>query len=734
MKQKRPNYDRKFTTAELKDFHAQAMKRFQQARSYWSVIYQRAEDDVEFRWGNQWVDAARGNRGDRPILTQNLTNAFVDRVVNEGVKLNPEIVVSGSDLTTNPDMADDLQARVRFIEQSSSASVAYTTALDFSASGGFGFIRVRNEYKDESSFDQKITVERVINPFSIILDPKFKDITGSDAMWGFQVDKMPLAQYDEEFPKADHTDWPDTPFIIGDWYDGEQVTVCEYAFKTQEEDELIQLEDGREILASEMDDAEGNLKPEYAEARIETQRKVKRDCVVWLKMDGNRVLEHTILPCKYLPWVFVAGREAVYNFRRDFFGLVHALRDPQAEINYCSSLKTELIALSPKAPWIVEFSQIRGLEKYWDNANTANFAYLPYNATIVEGSNGQLVPPPQRTTFEPQIQAVSQAEAAAFERMKQITGIYDLGMPTPIGTESPDAILLRQEQADSSILKFLYNLKMSVTQVGRIIVDMIPTLSSHEQDMKFMSAEDKVSTKRVGPNTFAYDPDEMDIIVSTGKSYTTRKAEVGRQMGILMSQLGPEKSSNIAHLYVDQLDLGPSGRKISSILKKMVPPQLIEEEDGKPQQLDPAQVQMIMQQQDDIIQRQQSQLADLMQQLNDKQADREVKIDLALLDVQKDLTLAEIRADAEIQKARGEVSEKLVEKGIPQNLIQEPKSSTQVMATIPNQVLTEGLPTLEQHMMGQTAPDPMPEPLPPSGAEQLGLPPVAPEMPPALAA
>jgi hypothetical protein len=49
--------------------------------------------------------------------------------------------------------------------------------------------------------------------------------------------------------------------------------------------------------------------------------------------------------------------------------------------NFWCTSETELIALAPKAPWIMEEGQVEGHEQRWKDANTKSLPYLLYKGT-----------------------------------------------------------------------------------------------------------------------------------------------------------------------------------------------------------------------------------------------------------------------------------------------------------------------------------------------------------------
>ncbi len=99
-------------------------------------------DDRKFRAGEQWPEAVRQERANRPCLTINRMGQFVRQVTGD-IRLNkPAIKVTpaeGGDIQT----ADVYEGLIRHIEQASKAQRVYVDAADDQVTGGQGYFRVR---------------------------------------------------------------------------------------------------------------------------------------------------------------------------------------------------------------------------------------------------------------------------------------------------------------------------------------------------------------------------------------------------------------------------------------------------------------------------------------------------------------------------------------------------------------------------------------------------------------
>ena len=190
------------TPEELTKFLDLAAKRFRGTAAAESEQRQLAIRDIEFRIGeNHWpaaIKAARMREG-RPCLTINRIPQFIRQVTNDERQNRPSIHVTAKGEKASSEVADVLEGLIRSIEQDN-GDIAYDTAFDHAAStGGPGYIRILTEYEDDTTFNQKLMLKRVLNPFPIYLDPYYEEPDGSDAEWGFVVQDMPKQDYIDKY-------------------------------------------------------------------------------------------------------------------------------------------------------------------------------------------------------------------------------------------------------------------------------------------------------------------------------------------------------------------------------------------------------------------------------------------------------------------------------------------------------------------------------------------------------
>ena len=168
---------------------------------------------------------------DQPIqLTLN-----AERAAKLGIQIHP--VSEDADDET----AEAIQGLYRRIEVESRASLARTWAFERAVKCGRGYYRVLTEPDPDagSPFDQKITIKRILQQASVVLDPFAQEADGSDGQWAFLVQDMPWDDYVRKYPHSQMAAFDDDELsLVGmktpNWVTGEAdsagraVRVAEY--------------------------------------------------------------------------------------------------------------------------------------------------------------------------------------------------------------------------------------------------------------------------------------------------------------------------------------------------------------------------------------------------------------------------------------------------------------------------------------------------------------------------
>src|SRR5262245_10819982 len=215
------------------DLLAEARDAFDQAAEAEADNRKEALDDLRFaRLSDQWPAqiVQQRQREGLPCLTINKMPAFIRQVVNDARQNKPQIKVHPVDGGADPETADILNGLIRNIEYTSNADVAYDTATECAVSSGVGYFRIGVEHAHEDTFDLDITIDRVLNPFSVYGDPHSTAADSSDWMSAFVVDRMTTGAFAAEYKDAEPVDWEQEGYakVGAPWFDDDCVMVAEW--------------------------------------------------------------------------------------------------------------------------------------------------------------------------------------------------------------------------------------------------------------------------------------------------------------------------------------------------------------------------------------------------------------------------------------------------------------------------------------------------------------------------
>lgn len=637
-------------------------------------------DDVRFaRLGGkeQWpqeIYSLRTGRG-LPCLTVNQMPGFIHQVINDCRQNKPAITVRPVDSGADRWTAQILSGLIRHVENISNADAAYDTAVDCSASGGFGYFRVAIDFTHDDSFDKEIYIHRVADPMTIYGDPYSMAVDSSDWNNSFVTELVPKKLFKKKYPDAVTSDFDGADYLGLEqpWIQGDAILTAEWWHREEVSREIVKLSNGW-IIEADVYKAEKDLYDALG-ATVEDSRSARSFKVSQRIMSGAEILEENPWAGKYIPIIPVYGEEVVIEGKRHLRSMIRDGKDPQRNYNYWRSKASESAAMQTKSQWVGPYDAFTGdLSDRWDTVNEVNHAYLPYS--------GQ-VPPQKVMPGGPDAPSLQEASSANNDIMSTI-GIYNPGRGAPSNEISGKAINARKVESDTGTFHFTDNLSRGIRHLGVTLVDLIPHVYTPGRIIRVLGqdgSENHVSLGTLSPQAPAGpqapvaqpgmpampqpampgqapqmpmqgggipqpvatppqipqqtpgpqegQPDyariydlalgKYDVVVAAGPGYQTRRQEASDQM-MQMVQAFPQLASIIGDLIAKNQDW-PGADEIERRLKKMLPPQLQDEGDG---QNIPPQLMQQMQQGKDLIQKLSQALQACQQELQKAQSDQSI--------------------------------------------------------------------------------------------------------------
>src|SRR5271170_2146165 len=536
-----------------------------------------AIEDLEFADGQQWPDDLYNMRKvqRRPTLTINHTGMLVRRVINNMRQQRPRIKVHpvGDADVEETKVANGL---IRHIETLSKASVAYDTGGESAVRMGWGYWRIVGEYEDEKSFYQELKIRPVRNALTGYIDPSATMPDGSDMDWFIFSEDMKRTDFHRLYPKEVLRDWSQGG--AGDsqnreWAGKYKIRLAEYYRVKKVKDTLLKLSNGTTMFKSEY------VKKQFEAAGVfiakkadgsEDSRPTERRQIQWFRLNGTEVVDQRDLPGHWIPVIRCEGNVFDLNGEVRRKGMIRDLKDPARQFNYWETAKTEKLALSSKAPWVMAAGQSGGRPE-WDDANQKPYSKLEYNILMgMDGNPIPGVPPPQR---QPPVEVEAGFAEASQSAAKNLMAVA--GMPHEPGQDAPGTVVsgvaLRRRQALSDISHFQYydNQTMAIAHTGRILLDQIPYYYGEQRMQRIIGEDGQPQMVQLNEPTTTQGPDgqainkikndmsvgRFDVVMDTGPGYETKRLEGAENMlDLLKTSLADPIAKAGADLVVRNMD------------------------------------------------------------------------------------------------------------------------------------------------------------------------------------
>jgi hypothetical protein len=578
-------------TAVTDDVIADAKRCWQLCQDADNGNRELAIDDLQFLNGDplsRWGDAfAQRSTDGRPALVVNTLPATVALVVNDIRQNRQSIHVHPVGGGADDDVAEVMEGIIRHIEYDSNADAAYDTAVGNAAANGFGFFRLLTEYESAASFDQKMVIKRVRNPFTVYFDPLAQEADGSDARFCLISTRIGKADFKREYPDAQLTnDWFGSTWD-GVWQTSDEVRVAEFYRVEYTKATLCLLNTGESGWKDELP------KPLPFGVAIVKERESFKRKVMWYKLTGAEKLAEAEVPFYWIPVFPVWGQEIDIDGRIARSGIVRNAKDPSRMYDFFLTTATEEVALRPRTPYIGAVGQFETAKADWATANQVNYSFLEYDPVTVDGT---IVGAPQRQPMADVPVGNLQMCAIMRDNIKATTGIYDASLGARSNETSGVAIRGRQRQGDIANFHLSDNLSRSIRHLGRTMVSGFGRVYDTRRVMRLLAVDGTATTAEINAPTQEQNElgqaidrvlndmttGEYDVVVSSGPGYSTLRQEAAESM-TAMAQSYPEIMQVAGDQIVKSMDW-PGHDEISDRLASFIKlkfPGLIKPEPGE---------------------------------------------------------------------------------------------------------------------------------------------------------
>lgn len=634
-----------------------------------------AMDDLKFTHvpGEQWDAKLRADRGSRPCLEFNRLRTTVKRVVNSIRAQRPAGKVRPTEDADKP-TAEAYEGLIRNIWANSDGDSVIDAATEYVVAAGMGAWRVVTKYSRDDAWDQDISIEPIVNPFCLYMDPSAKDPLGADAEYWFLTSRMSRSAYQSRWPKAAVMSFEDEggEFDDEDWSDEESVRVVEYWYREPYSETLLLLSDGRSVAQSSLDaDHIGQLSAQGVS--IVRSRTVQLHRIKMVIASGESILERSDWAGSYFPFVTVYGETLVIDGKPLWWGLARHAKDAQRAYNYNRTAQVETVARTPTAKYWATPAQADGHEARWAEAHQKNFPVQLYNVDPMAPGPPAHMP---GADVPAALIALGQIDG---DDIKATTGIYDASLGNRSNETSGIAIRQRQAEGEIAVYNYGDNVAKAVRRTWTLLVDLIPHIYDTARHIRVLGVDGTEKHLVINDGAIDLSRGKYDVTVTTGPSFATQRQEAAEvYMGLM--QGNPALFPIVGDLVVKTFDY-PYSDEMAERIRLMAPPQIQqmlaqkEQQGGKP--LDPraqaavAQAEGMMQQvqmQGQLVQ----QAAGELEALKGEAESEKAAVEKAKLDIQVQLAnlktaeanLATSEAQFKQMVAEQQAQEATAEKGV----------------------------------------------------------------------
>jgi hypothetical protein len=546
-------------TGKDEDLLRKIRQRYRYGMDKWRRNREEGQKNMRYVAGDPWDDEDKKVRAGRPTVCPDELNQYVNQVVNtarqnpRGIKVDP----AGNDATA--ELAEYRENRIRAIEYACNASQVYINGLQAAVERNVGYWKVSRRYVDDDSDEQEIVILPIPNPDSVLIDPDFKEMNGSDIRWAFELDRMPIEDFEEEYPNAEKTSFTSEDF--GDdssfWYDENTILVASYWEVTT------------------------------TRTKGKTDREIGKRTVKQYVTNGCEILKRGAdQPGPYIPIVPVFGKQlwvdyTSNNAERVLVSLVSLARDPQKALAFVMSAMLENLGQLPRVSYIGAVGQFETDKAAWDTSNVEYHPYLQFD--MLTDESGTPVPAPARQQLAPDFQSYSIGTDICRRAIQSAMGIGVQTTATQRANQKSGTALekIQSEQAIGSYhLVDAYDGGIELT--GRIVNNWLSEVDLGQTQKPVRLADGKhqlVPINTDGPVMvddhqynfpIADDKGRYQVTISAGPSHESQREEGSEFVDSLLQNskdLPPPGSpqAKILAIGIKLKQLGPLGDQMADI-------------------------------------------------------------------------------------------------------------------------------------------------------------------------
>lgn len=602
------------------------------ANNYFSTESDNIEtyrEDLNFLYADQWTQDLRAARSQKKktVLTFNYLKTYVDLLLGEEIRNDPDIFVSSFNPHTNQADIDLRQGLLRQTFFQNKMSLVKQYCFMYMLAGGFSVIEVGYDYENPKTFNKRICINGTDDATMYFFDPLAKNPLKDDGRFCGKLLSLTEDEYKLYFPDATTMDsinlqYQPDDYSYKDWM-GKRIKIAQVFKREEYEETIVLLSNGEsmtlpeaEKLLKEQDtllrklrevEKMGAIVPMQFKQKIEIINERTSVCnrIVHYKMNRSEILEWGVWPSKYLPYVYapcylvkIDGNLRTVSFHR-------YAQDAQRYVNYLASEAADVLMTSHHKNWKAPVQCFEG--------QLLDMLLSPQNPSPVllykKGANGEepeYIPPPQLSpSFDTQFQRT-------VGDIANILGRFEANRGQQGNEQSGVAIDKRALLGNISSVTPLQNLNLVIEHVANICLDLYPAVFDTQRLVSVRGKDNKEKQVFVNQQDQDHVYNDMSLTgfnasVEVGVSFEAQKNVAKMELQALINsdpQLAPLLADKVAET-IQVTNMPEIVERINDFQLGMPIPQIIAKETGKKPVPPPPNPQAQAQQQDLQLRQQQ---------------------------------------------------------------------------------------------------------------------------------
>lgn len=553
---------------KYQDNLARIKKKVRNAHEYFKSNYDRYNEFRKFVFESSLTndEITLLQTMNRPQLEFNVLEAYVNRLLGEFSKQEPDIKVNAFD----EEKADSITIKV--VEQhlkhvfmdDNNEHTRYEVYKDL-LSGGFSTVKIYTDYEHPMSMNQTIKIERC-EPTLTGFDTITKLSHKGDGQFCFQLFPKDKDQFQEENPDIPVNMMSFRRDFAGfNWsYQNDNtkiIVVADYYEKKFKEEHIVQVRDGKVMTTREyrkMVDEWNDIT--VPPSTIGKPRKTIIESICRYRLIENQVIEYEETDFSFLPIVFIDGNSLMIktptdgNIRQVTRPYVYHSKGAQRLKNFAGISLANEIENTVQHKFMVAKEALPKeegfLEAYKDFQKESVLVYNSVYESNPELPISNPIREVQRTPAPPEI---AQAFTGSDSLIQNVLGSYDASLGINNNQLSGIAIVEAASQSNSTAMPYIVGCLQGFQRVAQIYVDLMPKYFTTPRTIPILDEDGhhhfvKINQQEGLPMDF--DTNALNVSLKAGASFQVQKSRtimmVKEMMGMspLFAQFIAEKGLN----------------------------------------------------------------------------------------------------------------------------------------------------------------------------------------------